>query len=105
MTEMNDNIARGEADVNDPFALSLAEQHHEAELRWHLDQYYFDRHGKVVSIEKGTNLLGEPCFATVTFADGYRATFQRSEERARNPFLNPWFRNERHVTPGRKLPG
>jgi hypothetical protein len=61
----------------------------------HVEKHY-SKHGRVVAVESGTNLLGERTFRTVKFLDGYRATFQYSARRLGDHNINPWFRNERH---------
>lgn len=52
-----------------------------------LNALYVRRHGQVKTIVVGKNLLDQPTFKTVTFSDGFVATFNQGH-------YGQWFRNE-----------
>jgi len=62
----------------------------DAQLEAKVRRYYAHR-GEVVDVAIGHNLLGQPTFRTLTFADGSQATFCKAADDI------SWYRNERHA--------
>ena len=60
----------------------------EDELQRHLKQYYHWRYGKPISVVVANNLLNEPVFRVVTFANDVTVSLCQG-------FDGRWFRNER----------